>query len=104
MARAAKQIGTSLEARVTIQTPDEETAEFLRSFGADLHFLLITSGVELGPVGETAFRSEIIENLAVEVQNAPGEKCERCWHYTRDIGSDPNWPSICARCARHVQA
>ncbi len=49
-------------------------------------------------------REQPIEGLAVEVQRASGEKCDRCWHYTEDVGSDAAWPSICARCARHVRA
>ena len=26
-------------------------------------------------------------------------KCERCWKYTTDTGSDPRFPTICAACA-----
>jgi isoleucyl-tRNA synthetase len=25
-------------------------------------------------------------------------KCERCWHYRADVGSDAGHPTICARC------
>ncbi len=103
LARAAKTIGTSLEACVTLETPDDDTAEFLRSFGDGLRFLLITSGVELGAAGEGAFRSETIEGLVVNVRRAAGDKCERCWHYTEDVGGDGTWPTICARCVENVR-
>jgi isoleucyl-tRNA synthetase len=89
---------------VVIETPDEATREFLASFGDELRFLLITSGVELGAVGDHAFRSEEIPGLAVRVEAAAGEKCERCWNYTTDVGASEEWPSICARCAGHVKA
>ncbi|NIM62804.1 MAG: hypothetical protein GTN89_16230, partial [Acidobacteria bacterium] len=84
--------------------PDDETAEFLRSFGDGLHFLLITSGAQLGRAGDGAFRSETIDGLAVGVERAPGDKCDRCWHYTEDVGADGNWPTICGRCAANVRA
>jgi isoleucyl-tRNA synthetase len=104
LARAAKAIGTSLEAYVTIDTSDADTANFLRSFGDGLHFLFITSEARLGNVSAGAFRSETIEGLAVDVRRAPGDKCERCWHYTEDVGEDETWPTICKRCAGNVRA
>ncbi len=102
IARAAKRIGSSLEAKVRVLASAEDEA-FLRSFGADLRFFLITSGVEFGGVGEGAFRSEAIPGFAVEVLRADGAKCERCWNYTTDVGSDAEWPSVCARCAGAVR-
>jgi isoleucyl-tRNA synthetase len=102
IARQDKRIGTSLEAKVVVDGP-AETLAFLRSFGDGLRFLLITSQVELGPVAGSAFRSEGIAGLAVEVRPADGTKCERCWNYTRDVGADPAWPGICGRCAGHVR-
>ena len=51
-----------------------------------------------------ALRSDEIPGLAVEVEKASGTKCERCWHHTTDVGSDPEWPTACARCAANVRA
>jgi isoleucyl-tRNA synthetase len=92
-ARAAKAIGGSLEAQVSIAAP-EETLAFLRSFGEELRFLFLTSGVTFG--GEAA-------ELAVTVRPAAGAKCQRCWSYTEDVSSDPEWPGACARCARAIR-
>jgi isoleucyl-tRNA synthetase len=64
---------------------------------------LITSEVEFAPVGQAAFRSEEIPGFAVEVLPASGDKCERCWNYTEDVGSDPDWPTICTRCSDSVR-
>jgi isoleucyl-tRNA synthetase len=102
IARAAKRIGTSLEAKVRIEAPDE-VQEFLKSFGTELRFVFITSGVELGPVGASAHRSERVAGMSVEVLPADGTKCERCWSYTSDVGSDRDHPGICARCAEAVR-
>ena len=37
--------------------------------------------------------------LAVRVKKAGGEKCERCWMYSEELGSDPEYPTLCPRCA-----
>jgi isoleucyl-tRNA synthetase len=39
----------------------------------------------------------------VKVERAAGAKCERCWKYTTDIGSNPTYPTICAACAAAVE-
>jgi isoleucyl-tRNA synthetase len=102
IARAEKRIGTSLAAKLRIDAP-EDTRAFLESFGPELRFLLITSGVEFGATGDGAFRSERIPGFAVEVLAADGTKCERCWNYTTDVGGDADHPGICARCSEAVQ-
>ena len=32
-------------------------------------------------------------------QKAEGTKCDRCWRYTEDVGSEGMYPGVCARCA-----
>ena len=27
--------------------------------------------------------------ISVEIRKAPGQKCERCWNYSTQVGSDP---------------
>ena len=39
----------------------------------------------------------------VSVSKADGQKCERCWHWETDVGSDPARPTICARCVEAVK-
>jgi isoleucyl-tRNA synthetase len=92
-ARVGKMIGSSLAAQVAISGP-AETLAFLRSFGDELRFLFLTSGVTFG--AEAA-------DITVTVSAASGEKCQRCWNFTDDVGSDPEWPGACARCARAVR-
>ena len=91
-ARNAKQIGSALEAKITISA-DADTRTFLESFGEDLRFFFIVSGVELKDGAE----------LKVEVVRADGEKCERCWHYTNDVSSDDRYPGACRRCATNLE-
>ena len=35
--------------------------------------------------------------------NADGQKCERCWHWETDVGSNPEHPTICGRCVEAVK-
>ncbi len=91
-ARTAKLIGAALEAKVTISA-DAETRTFLESFGSDLRFYFIVSGTELKDGVE----------LSVEVAKADGEKCERCWNYTTDVGVNATYPGACGRCAENIE-
>ena len=46
-----------------------------------LQTLFIVSGVELGPgpAGVVHYESQEIPGLVIDVDRAPGDKCERCW-------------------------
>src|SRR4030095_6587881 len=90
-ARNAKLIRAGLEAKVTITAPPDAKA-FLESFGENLRFVFIVSKVEL---------REGVE-LGVKVDEADGKKCERCWHYTTDVGADARYPGACLRCVGHL--
>jgi isoleucyl-tRNA synthetase len=86
-ARNAGLIGAGLEAKVTI-TANSETKTFLESFADDLRFIFIVSQVVLRE-GDT---------LSIMVDEAEGEKCERCWNYTTDVGENARYPGACKRC------
>ena len=100
-ARADKQIGASLEAAVTLYCNDA-MYELLNSIPMDeLADLMIVSKVELVK-GEGGSNSSL-EGLGVAAAHATGDKCERCWKYSADIGSHPAHPTLCARCAAVVE-
>ena len=86
--RTAELIGRAEDAEITITAPPE-TKAFLESFGEDLCYAFIVSKVELREGAE----------LGVKVDKAEGKKCDRCWHYTTDVGADPRYPGACRRCA-----
>ncbi|MEO8725713.1 MAG: isoleucine--tRNA ligase, partial [Acidobacteriaceae bacterium] len=93
-ARNAKLIGSALEAEVTIAAPPG-IYDLLQRHEQDLIAILIVSGVKLRvEAGEGAE-----EGFAVTVARAPGSKCDRCWHYSNFVGSDPEFPTVCERCA-----
>ncbi|WP_353073943.1 isoleucine--tRNA ligase [Tunturiibacter gelidiferens] len=40
----------------------------------------------------------------VQAKPAAGSKCERCWRFTEDVGHQPNYPTVCLRCAEALEA
>ena len=88
-------IGSSLQAEVAVAAAGDDLA-VLRSLGEDLKFVFITSAAS---VREAAVAGE----FSVEVVPSPHRKCERCWHWRADVGSDPRHASICARCVRNLE-
>ena len=100
-ARSEKLIGASLEAEVEVETADEETRSILERYSRSLPGLFIVSGVSLGK--ETGHREPLVVheegNVKVRVFKAKGEKCERCWVYSEDVGKDPEHPRLCPRCS-----
>lgn len=97
-ARKEKRIGNSLSAAVHLY-PDAETRQLLEGFDA-LDTLFIVSQVEVHEAGSEAPEgAHQFKGLAVQVALAEGEKCERCWIVTPEVGSDAEHPTICRRCS-----
>ena len=89
--RAEGKVGSSLQAVVSVEVGAEDHA-LLSSLGDDLKFIFITSGVVLVTGGE----------LKSVVTASTHTKCERCWHYRDDVGTDPAHPTICGRCTSNL--
>lgn len=89
--RADKSVGSSLQVEVAITAPDA-LAGYLKALGEELRFALLVSEVSVAKGDE----------LAVAAKVSGGEKCERCWHYTDDVGSVAAHPTLCARCSENV--
>ena len=101
--RASKRIGASLQAHPTVYANDAYI-EALK--GIDLAEIAITSAATLqqgaSPAG--AFALPDVPEVGVVVDLASGEKCERCWRVLPDVGSQPDHPGLCGRCADVVGA
>jgi isoleucyl-tRNA synthetase len=102
-ARAQKTIGHPLDAAVTL-VADEAFFDFLAPYREALRSLFITSRAVLlkAQPGEDDYQSSQIEGLAVEVERASDQKCERCWIHEPSVGADSGHPSLCNRCCRAV--
>jgi isoleucyl-tRNA synthetase len=113
--RAKGQIGSSLQASATIAAPVKKQGgevveqlrsqgsitwagndfELLKSLGDDLRFVFITSKANVIPATDDSAR--------IEVSPLTDPKCERCWHWRVDVGSDPRYASICSRCVLNLE-
>ncbi|MCD2515568.1 isoleucine--tRNA ligase [Massilia sp. G4R7] len=92
--RASGAIGSSLQAELAIMAAGEKYG-LLASLDDDLKFVFITSQASVEQVGDAA-------NEAVTVTPSTADKCERCWHYRRDVGHDPAHPGLCGRCTSNL--
>jgi isoleucyl-tRNA synthetase len=96
--RAAGKVGSSLQVEVDYRVNDADRA-LLESLGEDLRFVLLTSAARVHP-GSAAGD----DDAAVEVTPSGRDKCERCWHYTADVGLEAAHPALCARCVSNLHA
>ncbi|HEY0380524.1 MAG TPA: isoleucine--tRNA ligase [Pyrinomonadaceae bacterium] len=92
-ARAAKLIGSSLEARVEISA-SEYAYRVLAPYRDQLRYIFIVSDVQLSRAGNEVED----EQISVNVTRAAGEKCERCWNYSTRVGESGRYPTACERC------
>jgi isoleucyl-tRNA synthetase len=90
--RKDKVIGNSLGAQVTISANGPIGAR-LEQHRAYLPMLFIVSNVTL-VVGSR----EGADELRIEVEKAPGVKCDRCWRYVPRTRTEPDWAGLCDRC------
>ena len=101
LARTEKSIGGSLEAEIVLHCSGE-LSDFVKSVGSELATAFIVSGVQIASEGTGTFQGDV-EGLTIDVRHAQGEKCERCWIYSRTVGQDPKHPTLCARCSEIVK-
>lgn len=99
-ARRDKQIGHSLDAEVVIGTPNEKLYDVLCHHLSHLPALFIVSSCAV--VKSAASDSQEIPEgqlpVLVTVKPAPGRKCQRCWKFSIDVGSQKDHPLLCQRC------
>ena len=101
--RAAKRIGSSLEASPLVYVSDK--AVFATLFDIDLAEVCITSNAmvtnEDAPAG--AFTLSDVPGVAVVVEKAVGTKCARSWKILPTVGSDPDYPDVSPRDAKALR-
>ena len=85
--RAQGLVGSPLQAEAVLTVNAADMA-LLQSLGGDLKFVFIVSGMQLQAGNE----------LSVSVSPSSHTKCERCWHYSADVGSIAAHTTICGRC------
>ncbi|MEL6162109.1 MAG: zinc finger domain-containing protein, partial [Cyanobacteria bacterium J06627_32] len=112
-ARSDKAIGSSLQAKLKLHVEDAALRSQLAamnpadSMAADsnqvdeLRYLFLVSQVELTDSAdalEGAKYSTSSDEMGIAVVDADGQKCDRCWNYSTQVGDSSEDPTICERC------
>jgi isoleucyl-tRNA synthetase len=101
--RAAKRIGSSLEASPLVYVSDKKIFDTL--FDIDLAEVCITSNamVTNDDAPSDTFRLNEVPGVAVVVEKAVGIKCARSWKILPTVGDDPEYPDVSPRDAQALR-
>ncbi|MBM5817005.1 MAG: class I tRNA ligase family protein, partial [Cyanobacteria bacterium K_Offshore_surface_m2_239] len=106
-AAAGKGIGASLEAQAHLVFADDHPLRAaLDALDRSPHpevdnlrdWLQVSALAIDAPPPAEVLAVEEEAGVTVRIARAPGQKCERCWHYSDDIGAHPTHPTLCGRC------
>ena len=100
--RKAGTVGLSLDTRVCLYL-SADLQKALRACGTDERAVCMVSQLEMLPLESApagAMQDEAVPGLAFVIEKAPGGKCQRCWLYSLELGTDPAHPELCPRCSR----
>jgi isoleucyl-tRNA synthetase len=92
--RESGRIGSSLQAELDVHAHGDRHA-LLATLGDELKFVTITSRATLHKAGQAS-------EERIEVVPSTHAKCERCWHYRDDVGSEAAHPTLCGRCVSNL--
>ena len=104
LARAEKIVGKPLDAKVTIYVADEARAAWETVKDADLAQLCIVSELEVSDAPVEGWAGTELPGITVKVEASELAKCLRCWTHDAGVGSDPEHPELCPRCAAAIRA
>ncbi len=97
-ARAEKRIGKALEAHVTLWAEDDAAKAALETVkDMDLVAVLLVSSVSVEQ--NNGAKGTAFPGLTVEVSEAQGVKCPRCWMHS----AEANEEGLCPRCAKVME-
>ena len=101
--RAAKRIGSSLEAAPIVYVSDPDL--FAALVDVDLAEVCITSAATLveGEGPADAFRLRRRAGRRGRAELAEGRKCARSWKISDSVGSDPDYPDVTPRDAQALR-
>ena len=98
-ARIRKEIGKALEAKIILRLQDVHGSHAFKKHSHDLPEVFGVSQIDLGTLDLDTTQPV----FDVQFTRADGQRCDRCWRYTDDVGSVAEHASVCARCAHALQ-
>ena len=122
VARQEKFIGGSLEARVrlvftgikeddlipapSVSLPGRVGGDLLalvEEYRELLRYLFIVSQVDITDEDVEGATATGLTGLSVKIEKALGQKCDRCWNYSEQVGKDKRYPKVCERCSAALE-
>ncbi len=100
--RSISQIGSGLEACVVLASRDADCMKLLVDNKEILRYLFIVSRVELKDSPRDEADIDKAVSVAIYIEKAGGEKCQRCWNYSEKVGEDKIHPTLCERCVKAI--
>ena len=101
-ARNEKVIGKSLEAKVTVAVPENLQGIFAADDIDFAQFFIVSDFAE-GDIAAMPEGTLKLDTVSVLVEQASGEKCDRCWTISETVGTDEAHSTLCTRCADVVK-
>jgi isoleucyl-tRNA synthetase len=98
-----KILSDRLEAKVIINSDNEQVLEVLKKYEQHLGELFIVSQVSLSGDATGNSVSQEFEGIKISVEHAKGKKCERCWIWHEKVGEDPEHPGLCPKCLQVIR-
>ena len=89
----SKEIGRISECDIEVTCPKEDV-DLIMPLKEHLPQIFMVASVSVS-AGEA---------LGVSARKTGNIKCERCWRFMPDVGSDVSHPSLCRRCADAVKS
>jgi len=101
--RAAKRIGSSLEAAPVVHIADPALRSLIES--VDFAEVCITSAIDIagGVPPSGAFTLPEVPGVGVVAKRASGRRCARSWRISPEVGMDPEFPELSPRDAAAVR-
>jgi isoleucyl-tRNA synthetase len=77
----------------------QDLQPLVEEYRAALPGLFIVSQVEITQQEAEGATTTGLAGLSVKIEKALGQKCERCWNYSEQVGKDERYPTVCERCS-----
>ena len=103
-ARNQKVIGHSLNAHVIIYA-NAKDYDFIDSMKDSMASIFIASDFsveKMDDAPDSATCGDVVKSIKILIKQAEGEKCERCWMYSKTVGKSEEHPTICKRCESNL--
>ena len=78
---------------------DGDLLPLLEEYRDFLRYLFIVSQVEVSHQAVEGATATGLAGLSVKIEKASGQKCDRCWNYSEQVGKDQRYPTVCERCS-----